>query len=102
MSAVHVTGAESRNERAAGDPQRELAHKFFYYMTLMREVEDRIERKLYRQGKVVGGVYVGRGQEAIPVGTAILSQPEDVLRARRAGVSLRIVVTVKYVPDALN
>ena len=35
----------------------------------MREVEDRIERKLYRQGKIVGGVYVGRGQEAIPVGT---------------------------------
>jgi pyruvate dehydrogenase E1 component alpha subunit len=48
-------------------------------MTLMREIEDRIERKLYRQGKVLGGVYVGRGQEAIPVGTAILSAPEDVL-----------------------
>jgi hypothetical protein len=31
-------------------------------MSLMREVEDRIERKLYRQGKILGGVYVGRGQ----------------------------------------
>jgi pyruvate dehydrogenase E1 component alpha subunit len=48
-------------------------------MSLMREVEDRIERKLYRQGKIVGGVYVGRGQEAIPVGTALLAGPEDVL-----------------------
>src|SRR5258708_35301713 len=48
-------------------------------MSLMREVEDRIERKLYRQGKVVGGVYVGRGQEAIPVGSALCSGPDDVL-----------------------
>jgi len=48
-------------------------------MALMREVEDRIERKLYRQGKIVGGVYVGRGQEAIPVGTALHALPEDVL-----------------------
>jgi pyruvate dehydrogenase E1 component alpha subunit len=48
-------------------------------MSLMREVEDRIERRLYRQGKIVGGVYVGRGQEAIPVGTALLAEPDDVL-----------------------
>ena len=41
----------------------------------MREIEDRIERKLYRQGKILGGVYVGRGQEAIPVGTALLANP---------------------------
>jgi pyruvate dehydrogenase E1 component alpha subunit len=57
----------------------ELAHKCLYYMLLMREVEDRIERKLYRQGKIVGGVYVGRGQEAIPVGTALVAEPDDVL-----------------------
>ncbi len=56
----------------------ELARKCLYYMVMMREMEDRIERKLYRQGKIVGGVYVGRGQEAIPVGTALLSRPEDV------------------------
>jgi len=48
-------------------------------MSLMRETEDRIERKLYRQGKILGGVYVGRGQEAIPVGSALHSLPEDVL-----------------------
>lgn len=59
--------------------QAELARKCLYYMALMREVEDRIERKLYRQGKILGGVYVGRGQEAIPVGTALLSGPDDVL-----------------------
>src|SRR5579883_2837406 len=56
-----------------------LAGRFLHYMVLMREVEDRIERKLYRQGKILGGVYVGRGQEAIPVGTALLAEPDDVL-----------------------
>jgi pyruvate dehydrogenase E1 component alpha subunit len=48
-------------------------------MVLMREVEDRIERKLYRQGKIVGGVYVGRGQEAICVGAGLATEPDDIL-----------------------
>ena len=74
MSAVHATILNSHlGERA------ELAHECLYYMSLMREMEDRIERKLYRQGKILGGVYVGRGQEAIPVGTALLATPDDVL-----------------------
>ncbi len=76
MSAAPVT--TSHPTIHAGDPA-ELAHRCLYYMTLMREVEDRIERKLYRQGKILGGVYVGRGQEAIPVGTALLAEPDDVL-----------------------
>ena len=75
MSAVQATGAEIHSAAsAAGTPEAELAHKCLYYMVLMREVEDRIERKLFRQGKVLGGVYVGRGQEAIPVGSALVSQ----------------------------
>jgi TPP-dependent pyruvate/acetoin dehydrogenase alpha subunit len=65
-------------DTSAGGPSG-LAHKCLYYMLLMREIEDRIERKLYRQGKILGGVYVGRGQEAIPVGTALLAEPEDML-----------------------
>lgn len=49
-----------------------------YYMKLTRELEDRIERKLYRQGKILGGVYVGRGQEAITVGSCIDMEDDDV------------------------
>jgi pyruvate dehydrogenase E1 component alpha subunit len=80
MSALHATAAEIHNAApAARTPEAELAHKCLHFMLLMREVEDRIERKLYRQGKVVGGVYVGRGQEAIPVGSALVARPEDVL-----------------------
>src|SRR5215469_2519239 len=45
--------------------------RMLYYLTLAREAEYRIERVLYRQGKIVGGVYVGRGQEAIAVGATI-------------------------------
>src|ERR1700682_5031670 len=61
------------------DPNSELARRCLYYMKMMREIEDRIERKLYRQGKVVGGVYVGRGQEAIPVGAGLAARESDVL-----------------------
>jgi TPP-dependent pyruvate/acetoin dehydrogenase alpha subunit len=67
-------------EKAAGaNPEVDLVRRFLYYMSLMREVEDRIERKLYRQGKVLGGVYVGRGQEAICVGAGLATHQEDIL-----------------------
>jgi TPP-dependent pyruvate/acetoin dehydrogenase alpha subunit len=82
MSTASATRPPKRRRSSANgrSPERaELARKCLYYMALMREVEDRIERKLYRQGKIVGGVYVGRGQEAIPVGTALHALPDDVL-----------------------
>jgi TPP-dependent pyruvate/acetoin dehydrogenase alpha subunit len=76
-----MSAAELITPHAAGlaGEQAAVAHRCLYYMSLMREVEDRIERKLYRQGKVLGGVYVGRGQEAIPVGTSLWAEPDDVL-----------------------
>jgi pyruvate dehydrogenase E1 component alpha subunit len=75
MSTAHASVAEHSTASSEGD----LARKCLYYISLMREVEDRIERKLYRQGKVLGGVYTGRGQEAIPVGSALVAGPDDVL-----------------------
>ena len=48
---------------------KETKRQLLYYMKLSRDIEYRIERVLYRQGKIVGGVYVGRGQEAISVCT---------------------------------
>ena len=44
------------------DLNKKTLLEMLYYMKLTREIETRIERKLYRQGKIVGGVYVGRGQ----------------------------------------
>ena len=75
----------------APDPQSELARRFLYYMKMMREVENRIERKLYRQGKIVGGVYVGRGQEAIPVGVGLLAKPEDALFPSHRDMALFLI-----------
>lgn len=59
-------------------PAPELAGRLLYSMKLMRELELRIE-KLYRQGRIVGGVFFGRGQEAISAGSAILTRPGDVV-----------------------
>jgi pyruvate dehydrogenase E1 component alpha subunit len=74
-----VAQAITPHTETSSDGPSGLAHECLHYMVLMREIEDRIERKLYRQGKILGGVYVGRGQEAIPVGTALLAEPEDML-----------------------
>ena len=41
-------------------------------------MEDRLTN-LYRQGKVVGGLYGSRGQEAISIGTAFALGPDDVV-----------------------
>ena len=51
-------------------PSDELALDLFYWMTLTRAVEERA-LNLYRQGKLPGSYYTGRGQEAIAVGMAL-------------------------------
>ncbi len=48
----------------------EQAVQFFYWMTLTRTVEERA-LNLYRQGKLPGSYYTGRGQEAIAIGIAM-------------------------------
>jgi TPP-dependent pyruvate/acetoin dehydrogenase alpha subunit len=60
-------------------PDTQTLERMLYYLKLTREAETRIEQVLYRQGKIVGGVYVGRGQEAIGVGSAIQLLDGDVV-----------------------
>ena len=80
MAAVKSMGfAAGISLSEAAESEAGLARQALYYMQLMREVEDRIERKLYRQGKIVGGVYVGRGQEAICTGVGLASEMGDML-----------------------
>lgn len=52
--------------------------EILYYMKLNREIEDKLSF-LYRQGKIVGGLYRSLGQESISVGSAYALEPEDVL-----------------------
>lgn len=62
----------------SASPDAATLRKMLYYLKLTRESEHRIDHVLYRQGKIVGGVYVGRGQEAIAVGSAIQLVEGDV------------------------
>ena len=53
-------------------------HDLYYFLRLNRRVDEQLVA-LYRQGKVVGGVYSGLGQEAISVGTAYALEPQDFI-----------------------
>ena len=53
-------------------------HDLYYYLRLNRRVDEQLV-SLYRQGKVVGGVYSSLGQEAISVGTAYALEEQDVI-----------------------
>jgi TPP-dependent pyruvate/acetoin dehydrogenase alpha subunit len=50
--------------------------ELYYFMKLNRELEEQMVR-LFRQNKIVGGLYPSLGQEAISVGTAYALGPGD-------------------------
>jgi pyruvate dehydrogenase E1 component alpha subunit/2-oxoisovalerate dehydrogenase E1 component alpha subunit len=52
--------------------------ELYYYMRLNRAVEDTMV-KLFRQNKIVGGLYSSLGQEAISVGAAYALEKKDWL-----------------------
>jgi TPP-dependent pyruvate/acetoin dehydrogenase alpha subunit len=52
--------------------------ELYRFMKLNRMVEERLGN-LYRQGKVVGGLYSSRGQEATSVGSAYALAPQDFM-----------------------
>lgn len=64
-------------------------HELYYYLRLNRRMDEQLTN-LYRQGKVVGGVYSSLGQEAISVGTAYALSPDDIVGVmiRNAGAML--------------
>ncbi len=55
---------------------REQQLELYYYMQLNRALEEQLVR-LFRQNKVVGGLYSSLGQEATSVGTAYALTPPD-------------------------
>jgi TPP-dependent pyruvate/acetoin dehydrogenase alpha subunit len=57
---------------------REQHLELYYYMRLNRALEEQLVR-LFRQNKVVGGLYSSLGQEATSVGTAYALEPRDWL-----------------------
>lgn len=52
--------------------------EIYYFLQLNRQLEARLER-LFRQGKIMGGLYSSLGQEAVSVGAAYALEPRDWL-----------------------
>lgn len=80
LGPLHPGSAASppADRLAATTLDREQQLEVYRYLQLNRRVEDRLTN-LYRQGKVVGGLYSSRGQEGISVGSAYALGPRDVV-----------------------
>ena len=65
-------------ERRKKDLTRQQYLDLYYYMRLNRAVEDTMV-KLFRQNKIVGGLYSSLGQEAVSVGSAYALEKKDWL-----------------------
>jgi TPP-dependent pyruvate/acetoin dehydrogenase alpha subunit len=78
LGPLHPETTEKRETLAKTSLPRERQLELYRFLKLNRMVEDRLTN-LYRQGKVVGGLYSSRGQEAISVGTAYALEPQDVV-----------------------
>jgi pyruvate dehydrogenase E1 component alpha subunit len=61
----------------SGIPRDQLL-SIYYHLRLTRALEERLGI-LYRQGKILGGVYLSTGQEAVSVGAAATLAPGDVI-----------------------
>lgn len=62
----------------AGALTRDEQLELYYWMRLTRSLEERLVN-LYRQTKVVGGLFRSLGQEADAVGSAFALEPGDIL-----------------------
>ncbi len=78
------------------DPTPAELLKIYYYLRLTRGLEQRVIT-LYRQGKIIGGVYISAGEEAIAVGSASALEPNDVIAPshRDLGANLMKGITPK-------
>jgi len=75
---LHPTVEEpaERLAKTSLPPERQL--ELYRFLKLNRMTEDRLGN-LYRQNKVVGGLYSSRGQEATSVGAAYALEPQDFI-----------------------
>ncbi len=72
------TSAPAPTRVAPADLTRPQLLELYYWMRLTRSLEERLVN-LYRQTKVVGGLFRSLGQEACAVGSAYALRREDVL-----------------------
>src|SRR6478752_5613275 len=66
------------NRGAVGESTfRDTYQKAYRFMLLSRVLDDKFA-SLYRAGKIHGGVFLGRGQEALSVSTGIILRRGDI------------------------
>src|ERR1041384_6709111 len=66
------------NHGAVGESTfRETYQKAYRYMLLSRVLDDKFA-SLYRAGKIHGGVFLGRGQEALSVSIGMMLRKGDI------------------------
>ena len=70
--------AQSASDRASAKLTRDQKLDLYYWMRLTRSLEERLVA-LYRQTKVVGGLFRSLGQEADAVGSAYALERRDIL-----------------------
>src|SRR5438105_13110246 len=63
--------------------------RILYYLKLCRYFDERMEA-LYRQGRLPGAIYSGRGQEGTHVGAAYGLRPDDALLVTHRDLSAQI------------
>src|SRR5207302_7482766 len=71
-------GKKSTSKKAA--PKSAIHERFleaFRWMLLSRTLEEKLV-SLYRGGQITGGVYIGKGQEAVSVACGLFLQKGDI------------------------
>jgi pyruvate dehydrogenase E1 component alpha subunit/2-oxoisovalerate dehydrogenase E1 component alpha subunit len=68
---------KSSEECQAGDVTKEVARRAYRSMLEARLLEEKLAA-LYRSGKIVGGVFLGRGQEALSVALGVHLRRGDI------------------------
>jgi len=82
MKPTLRVGARRRPDAAATDDGASLTvadHRSLHEHLLMTRVVEERGVRLYKQGKIPGSFYDGRGQEATSVGAAFALGPDDVI-----------------------
>src|SRR5437763_11677793 len=71
------TAERGKKKSAAKKAPHDRFLEAFRWMLLVRTLEDKLV-SLYRGGQITGGVYIGRGQEAVSVASGIFLQKGDI------------------------
>src|SRR5262245_18116665 len=87
LQTAQRTAKSKRKKRAPGSlgeavpnktaPPHERLLEALRWMLLARTLEEKLVR-LYRCGQITGGVYIGKGQEAVSVACGLILEKGDI------------------------